>query len=80
MVSRPVGKASLAPIRSFPAGPLIKRFGVLSVMLAGALVNVASIGIALSGVQVANLWWSLVLLGVGWNFLYIGGTTLLTET
>jgi MFS family permease len=31
-------------------------------------------------VAVANFWWSLVLLGVGWNFLYIGGTTLLTET
>jgi MFS family permease len=29
---------------------------------------------------VAHFWWSLVLLGVGWNFLYIGGTTLLTET
>ena len=29
---------------------------------------------------VANFWWSLVLLGVGWNFLYIGATTLLTET
>ena len=28
----------------------------------------------------AQFWWSLVLLGVGWNFLYIGGTTLLTET
>ena len=36
--------------------------------------------IALSGVAVANFWWSLVLLGVGWNFLYIGATTLLTET
>ena len=28
----------------------------------------------------ANFWWAMVLLGVGWNFLYIGGTTLLTET
>jgi MFS family permease len=65
---------------SFLAGALIKRFGVLNVMQAGALVSVASIGIALSGVQVAHFWWSLVLLGVGWNFLYIGGTTLLTET
>ena len=70
--------AMFAP--SFAAGALIKRFGVLGVMLAGALVNVASIGIALSGVGVAQFWWSLVLLGVGWNFLYIGGTTLLTET
>ncbi len=30
--------------------------------------------------SVAHFWWSLVTLGVGWNFLYIGGTTLLTET
>jgi len=70
--------AMFAP--SFLAGALIKRFGVLGVMQAGALVNVASIGIALTGVGVAQFWWSLVLLGVGWNFLYIGGTTLLTET
>ena len=39
-----------------------------------------AIAIALSGITVAHFWWSLVLLGVGWNFLYIGGTTLLTET
>jgi MFS family permease len=65
---------------SFVTGPLIKRLGVLPVMLAGALLNFVTIGIALSGVSVAHFWWSLVLLGVGWNFLYIGGTTLLTET
>jgi len=39
-----------------------------------------AIGIALSGIAVAQFWWSLVIIGVGWNFLYIGGTTLLTET
>ena len=33
-----------------------------------------------AGIAVANFWWSLVILGVGWNFLYIGGTTLLTQT
>jgi len=70
--------AMFAP--SFLTGALIRRVGVLSVMLAGALINVASISIALAGVAVAQFWWSLVLLGVGWNFLYIGGTTLLTET
>jgi MFS family permease len=70
--------AMFAP--SFVTGGLIKRLGVIQVMLAGAALNVASIAIALSGVAVANFWWSLVLLGVGWNFLYIGATTLLTET
>jgi MFS family permease len=43
-------------------------------------LNMVAIGVALSGVSVPQFWWSLVLLGVGWNFLYIGGTTLLTET
>ena len=70
--------AMFAP--SFVTGALIKRFGVIAVMLAGALLNLGSIAIALAGLAVANFWWSLVLLGVGWNFLYIGGTTLLTET
>jgi predicted MFS family arabinose efflux permease len=61
-------------------GGLIRRVGLLPVLLAGASLNVVAIGIALAGIAVAHFWWSLVLLGVGWNFLYIGGTTLLTET
>ena len=65
---------------SFVTGGLIRRAGVLPVMFAGAILNFAAIGIALSGISVAQFWGSLVLLGVGWNFLYIGGTTLLTET
>jgi len=65
---------------SFFTGSLIKRFGVLNVMLAGAAINLVCIGIALAGITIAHFWWSLVLLGVGWNFLYTGGTTLLTET
>ena len=64
---------------SFFTGRLISRFGVYQVMLAGVLLNLICIAVGLSGVQVAHFWWSLVLLGVGWNFLYIGGTTLLTE-
>jgi MFS family permease len=65
---------------SFVTGGLIRRFGVLTVMLVGVAVNLVCIGIALAGIEVANFWWSLVLLGVGWNFLYIGATALLTET
>jgi predicted MFS family arabinose efflux permease len=64
---------------SFFTGSLIKRFGVLNVMLAGAAVMLACVAIGLSGQLVANFWFALVLLGIGWNFLYIGGTTLLTE-
>jgi len=70
--------AMFAP--SFITGRLIRAFGVLPMMLLGALLNLVCIGVALAGIAVANFWWSMVLLGVGWNFLYIGGTTLLTET
>ncbi|HYU70523.1 MAG TPA: MFS transporter [Burkholderiales bacterium] len=64
---------------SFFTGSLIKRFGVLQVMGAGALLLYVVVAIALSGIGVAHFWFALVLLGVGWNFLYIGGTTLITE-
>jgi MFS family permease len=70
--------AMFAP--SFVTGTLIRRLGVIQVMLAGAALNIVSVAIALAGVEVANFWWALVLLGVGWNFLYIGATTLLTES
>lgn len=65
---------------SFFTGSLIKRFGVLSVMFVGALILYVCVAIALSGITVAHFWASMVLLGIGWNFLYIGGTTLLTES
>src|SRR5207248_8923376 len=61
-------------------GTLIRRFGVLPVLLTGAGLHLVTITIAISGISVAHFWWALVLLGVGWNFLYTGGTTLLTET
>ena len=64
---------------SFVTGSLIKRFGVLRIMFAGVVLESLCVAIALSGVLVANFWWALVLLGVGWTFLYVGGTTLLTE-
>jgi len=70
--------AMFAP--SLIAGSLIKRFGVLNIILTGAVLNVACVAVALTGIDVAHFWLSLVLLGVGWNFMYIGGTTLLTET
>ncbi|HEY2336217.1 MAG TPA: MFS transporter [Burkholderiales bacterium] len=70
--------AMFAP--SFFTGSLIKRFGVLTVMFTGALLNLVSIGVALSGISIEHFWMALVALGLGWNFLYIGGTTLLTDT
>jgi MFS family permease len=67
-------------VPSFFTGQIIRRFGVLNVMAVGALLNVACVAVNLSGAGVAHFWAALVLLGVGWNFLFIGGTTLLTET
>ena len=64
---------------SFFTGSLIKRFGVIPVMAVGVAAQLACVVVGLSGQLVANFWWALVLLGVGWNFMYIGGTTLLTE-
>jgi MFS family permease len=65
---------------SFFTGALIRRWGVLNLLLVGALLLFGCIGIALSGEDLMHFWWALLLLGIGWNFLYIGGTTLLTET
>lgn len=65
---------------SFFTGSLIKRFGVVQILLAGSALMLVCAAIALSGVTLMHFWWALVLLGIGWNFLYIGGTTLLTET
>lgn len=70
--------AMFAP--SLVTGRLIERFGVLTIMLVGVVLNLACVAIALAGVDVPNFVGALVLLGVGWNFLYIGGTALLAET
>ncbi|HSB48538.1 MAG TPA: MFS transporter, partial [Burkholderiales bacterium] len=65
---------------SFVTGTLIKRFGLATVMLAGVILNVACVAIALSGVEVMNFWLAMLLLGIGWNFMFIGATALLTES
>jgi predicted MFS family arabinose efflux permease len=67
-------------VPSFFTGHLIKRFGVLPVMTTGALLNLGCVLFALSGEDVMHFAGALGALGVGWNFLYIGGTTLFTET
>lgn len=69
--------AMFAP--SFFTGSLIKRFGELPVMACGVAALFGAVAVALSGQLVANFWWALVLLGLGWNFTYIGGTSLLTQ-
>jgi MFS family permease len=65
---------------AFFTGHLIRRFGVLPVMQLGAGLLVVGVLADLSGLGVMNFWVGLLLLGVGWNFLFVGATTLLTET
>ncbi|MDO9203715.1 MAG: MFS transporter, partial [Hydrogenophaga sp.] len=60
----------------FFTGHLIKRFGVLTIMGVGVVLNIACIAIALSGVDLHQFLIALFLLGVGWNFLFTGSTTL----
>jgi MFS family permease len=60
----------------FFTGHLIKRFGALPVMAAGVLLNLVCVGIALSGVELHHFAVALFVLGVGWNFLFTGATTL----
>jgi MFS family permease len=64
----------------FFTGPLIQRFGVNNVILAGLAAMAASVAVALNGVTVGHFVVGLVLVGIGWNFMYVGGTTLLTES
>lgn len=67
-------------VPSFFTGHLIRRFGSLPIMVAGALLNFACVAVALSGVDLMQFLVALFLLGVGWNFLYTGGSVLLTTT
>ena len=67
-------------VPSFFTGRLIQRFGTLRIMSAGAALNFACVAVALSGVELTQFVVALLLLGVGWNFLYTAGSALLTET
>ena len=60
----------------FVTGHLIKRFGVLPIMGTGVLLNLACVAVALMGVELHHFGIALFLLGVGWNFLFTGSTTL----
>ena len=66
-------------VPSFFTGSLIRRFGALPVMAVGVLLNALCIAVALSGVELMQFLVALFALGLGWNFLYIGGTTLFTQ-
>jgi MFS family permease len=63
---------------SFFTGHLIARFGHARVMLTGVALLAAALATNLAGVSLAHFWLGLVLLGLGWNFLFVGATALLT--
>jgi len=62
------------------SGMLIARFGPKNIIAIGVLLILGCLGSGLLGQQLMNYWWALVLLGIGWNFMFLGGTTLLTQT
>lgn len=67
-------------VPAFFTGHLITRFGVLPVMAVGAALNLGCVAVALAGVELQHFLVALLLLGVGWNFLFTGATTLLTTS
>jgi MFS family permease len=64
---------------SFVTGHLIARFGVVRILLTGAALLLACCAINLLGIATVNFWAANVVLGIGWNFLFVGATTLLTR-
>ncbi len=67
-------------VPSFFTGHLIRKFGTANIMLAGVLLLGLCVGINFTGTTVIHFWSSLIFLGLGWNFLFVGATTQLTET
>ncbi|HTE34997.1 MAG TPA: MFS transporter [Reyranella sp.] len=67
-------------VPSFFTGHLISRYGIFNVMVGGIVLLVAGVVVALTGVTVWHFRGALTLNGIGWNFLFVGATTLLTTT
>ncbi len=65
---------------SYITGQLIARYGKEPVIAIGMLLLALCAGVAMSGLNLANFWGALILLGLGWNFGFIGSTAMLTET
>ena len=65
---------------SFFTGHLINRFGVLSIIAWGAVIEVGCSLVNLAGIEFWHFFFANILVGLGWNFCFVGGTTLLTET
>jgi predicted MFS family arabinose efflux permease len=64
---------------SFVTGTLIVRFGTERVAALGLVIIVAAAGIGMAGISLWNFWVGLTLLGIGWNFAFIGATNMVTQ-
>ncbi|MBL8644357.1 MAG: MFS transporter [Rhodospirillaceae bacterium] len=69
--------AMFAP--SFFTGALIQRLGTARIIVIGFMLNAVCMAANISGTALENFWVGLVALGLGWNFMYVGATSLLTE-
>ena len=67
-------------VPSLFTGSLITRFGAVRIMSFGVALLSTHVLLSLTGVAIVSFGAALVALGIGWNFLYVGGTTLLTST
>ena len=67
-------------VPSLFSGILITRFGVVRIIEVGFFIMLACVAVGWGDPMLMHYWWSMVLLGIGWNFLFLGGTTLLTQT
>ena len=64
---------------SFFTGRLIARFGETPIVLAGLALTAAAALVGMSGQTVAHFWWALALLGVGWNFGFLGASAMVLQ-
>ena len=64
---------------SLLTGKLIARFGAMKIGVVGAIILIGGCNVALMGLELGYFHWALMLVGIGWNFMYMGGSTLITQ-
>ena len=67
-------------VPSLFSGALIGYLGAPRIMMVGVVAMLATVATGLQGHETMHYWWALVLLGLGWNFLFVGSTALLVES
>lgn len=66
-------------VPSLLTGKLIARYGAMKIAYIGAAILISGCAVALMGIALSHFHWALMLVGVGWNFMYMGGSTLITQ-